>query len=77
MISSVALSGNDTWMDPQSHFSRSRPINHLVTGAGGYSFPSGHSLGRIYILRNNYFLYCGIQDWIFFKVDVNGICDNS
>jgi undecaprenyl-diphosphatase len=26
-------------------FHRSRPIEHLVKGAGGYSFPSGHALG--------------------------------
>ena len=26
-------------------FHRSRPLNHLVSGAGGFSFPSGHALG--------------------------------
>jgi undecaprenyl-diphosphatase len=26
-------------------FHRTRPVSPLVTGAGGYSFPSGHSLG--------------------------------
>jgi undecaprenyl-diphosphatase len=33
-------------------FQRSRPNAHLVMGAGGYSFPSGHSLGG--------FIFCGI-----------------
>jgi undecaprenyl-diphosphatase len=26
-------------------FHRNRPLEHLVAGAGGYSFPSGHALG--------------------------------
>jgi len=41
-------------------FQRPRPIQPLITGAGGYSFPSGHSLGGftfsgvlIYVLWNS------------------------
>ncbi len=45
-------------------FHRSRPLDHLVNGAGGYSFPSGHALGgfiffgiALYLVWNMKFSY--------------------
>jgi undecaprenyl-diphosphatase len=45
-------------------FHRSRPLGHLVSGAGGYSFPSGHALGGfifsgivLYLVWNMKFSY--------------------
>ncbi len=39
-VSSLLLGWLLKWV-----FHRSRPLEHLVSGAGGYSFPSGHALG--------------------------------
>jgi undecaprenyl-diphosphatase len=39
-VSSLVLGWILKWV-----FHRSRPLKHLVSGAGGYSFPSGHALG--------------------------------
>jgi len=41
-------------------FHRSRPLEHLVSGAGGYSFPSGHALGG--------FIFCGIIIYLIWKL---------
>ena len=40
-------------------FHRTRPLNHLVSGAGGYSFPSGHALGG--------FIFTGVFLYIIWK----------
>ena len=40
-------------------FHRSRPLEHLVNGAGGYSFPSGHALGG--------FIFSGIILYLLWK----------
>jgi undecaprenyl-diphosphatase len=52
MISTVALSSLFLGWILKPIFRRTRPINHLVSGAGGYSFPSGHALGG--------FIFCGV-----------------
>ncbi len=44
-------------------FHRSRPLEHLVSGAGGYSFPSGHALGG--------FIFCGIVLFLVWKIRVS------
>lgn len=41
-------------------FHRNRPLDHLVSGAGGYSFPSGHALGG--------FIFCGIVIYLVWKM---------
>ena len=41
-------------------FHRSRPLAHLVSGAGGYSFPSGHALGG--------FIFTGIVLYLVWKM---------
>jgi undecaprenyl-diphosphatase len=41
-------------------FHRSRPLEHLVGGAGGFSFPSGHALGG--------FIFCGIVIYLVWKM---------
>lgn len=41
-------------------FHRSRPLAHLVSGAGGYSFPSGHALGG--------FIFSGIVLYLVWKI---------
>jgi undecaprenyl-diphosphatase len=41
-------------------FHRNRPLAHLVSGAGGYSFPSGHALGG--------FIFCGILLYMIWKM---------
>ena len=45
MISAVAVSGLLLGWILKNIFHRSRPLHHLVGGAGGYSFPSGHAFG--------------------------------
>ncbi len=45
MISAVAVSGLLLGWILKDIFHRSRPLHHLVSGAGGYSFPSGHAFG--------------------------------
>jgi undecaprenyl-diphosphatase len=40
-------------------FHRNRPIEHLTSGAGGYSFPSGHALGG--------FIFSGILLYLVWK----------
>jgi undecaprenyl-diphosphatase len=45
MISAVAVSSLLLGWVLKNVFHRSRPLHHLVSGAGGYSFPSGHALG--------------------------------
>lgn len=44
-------------------FHRSRPMVHLVSGAGGYSFPSGHALGG--------FIFSGIVVYLVWKTRHN------
>jgi undecaprenyl-diphosphatase len=41
-------------------FHRTRPLAHLVSGAGGYSFPSGHALGG--------FIFSGIVLYLIWKM---------
>jgi undecaprenyl-diphosphatase len=45
MISAVAVSALLLGWVLKDVFHRSRPLHHLVSGAGGYSFPSGHAFG--------------------------------
>jgi undecaprenyl-diphosphatase len=45
MTSTIAVSSLALGWILKDIFHRSRPSYHLVTGAGGYSFPSGHALG--------------------------------
>ena len=45
LVLSAALSATILGWLLKIVFHRSRPLNHLVSGAGGYSFPSGHALG--------------------------------
>jgi undecaprenyl-diphosphatase len=40
-------------------FHRTRPLNHLVSGAGGFSFPSGHALGG--------FIFTGVFLYVIWK----------
>jgi undecaprenyl-diphosphatase len=44
-------------------FHRSRPVAHLVSGAGGYSFPSGHALGG--------FIFSGIVLYLIWKMKLS------
>jgi undecaprenyl-diphosphatase len=44
-------------------FHRSRPLEHFVSGAGGYSFPSGHALGG--------FIFSGIVVYLVWKSSYN------
>ena len=53
-ISSLLLGWLLKWV-----FHRSRPLEHLVNGAGGYSFPSGHALGG--------FIFSGILLYLLWK----------
>lgn len=46
-VSSLLLGWILKWI-----FHRQRPLHHLVSGAGGYGFPSGHALGG--------FVFCGM-----------------
>ena len=43
-------------------FHRTRPLAHLVSGAGGYSFPSGHALGG--------FIFTGIVLFLVWKMKI-------
>jgi undecaprenyl-diphosphatase len=45
MTATIAISSLVLGWVLKDIFHRSRPPYHLVTGAGGYSFPSGHALG--------------------------------
>jgi len=45
MTSTIAISSLALGWILKDLFHRSRPSHHLVIGAGGYSFPSGHALG--------------------------------
>jgi undecaprenyl-diphosphatase len=45
MTSTIAISSLLLGWALKDIFHRSRPPHHLVSGAGGYSFPSGHALG--------------------------------
>ena len=45
MVSVMAISGLLLGWLLKEMFHRSRPLNPLIGGAGGYSFPSGHALG--------------------------------
>ncbi len=45
MISTIAISSLLLGWLLKDIFHRSRPSHHLVSGAGGYSFPSGHAFG--------------------------------
>jgi undecaprenyl-diphosphatase len=45
MVSAMAVSSLLLGWLLKELFHRSRPLNPLVGGAGGYSFPSGHALG--------------------------------
>jgi undecaprenyl-diphosphatase len=47
----------------KSIFHRSRPLGHLVSGAGGYSFPSGHALGG--------FIFSGIVLYLVWNMKFN------
>lgn len=53
-ISSLLLGWLLKWL-----FHRSRPLEHLVSGAGGYSFPSGHALGG--------FIFSGLVLYLLWK----------
>ncbi len=53
-VSSLLLGWLLKWV-----FHRSRPLEHLVSGAGGYSFPSGHALGG--------FIFSGIILYLLWK----------
>lgn len=53
-VSSLLLGWLLKWI-----FHRSRPLEHLVNGAGGYSFPSGHALGG--------FIFSGIILYLLWK----------
>lgn len=53
-VSSLSLGWLLKWV-----FHRSRPLGHLVNGAGGYSFPSGHALGG--------FIFAGIILYLLWK----------
>lgn len=44
-------------------FHRTRPLAHLVSGAGGYSFPSGHALGG--------FIFSGIVIYLVWKMKIS------
>ena len=44
-------------------FHRARPLNPLVGGAGGYSFPSGHALGG--------FIFSGALIWLIWQAKRN------
>jgi undecaprenyl-diphosphatase len=54
-ISSLLLGWLLKWV-----FHRIRPPDHLVIGAGGYSFPSGHALGG--------FIFSGIVLYLIWKI---------
>ncbi|HEY4937285.1 MAG TPA: phosphatase PAP2 family protein, partial [Puia sp.] len=45
MTSTIAISSLLLGWLLKGIFHRSRPPHHLISGAGGYSFPSGHALG--------------------------------
>jgi undecaprenyl-diphosphatase len=56
-VSSLLLGWMLKWM-----FHRQRPLDHLVNGAGGYSFPSGHALGG--------FIFTGVILYLVWKIDL-------
>lgn len=59
MISTIAISSLLLGWLLKDIFHRSRPPHHLVSGAGGYSFPSGHAFGG--------FIFTGIVLYIIWQ----------
>lgn len=73
MIATTAITGLLLGWLLKFIFHRSRPPEHLVTGAGGYSFPSGHALGG-FILSGVLIYLVWISGKSYFQKWISSIC---